>query len=398
MEIGIVSFFNIERGFGRIKTPEKPEGIFVHFTDVQGEARILVENELVQFKIKETRKGPKAEHVSRITERLIGRITEFQNGYGYIEENKSSKKYFIHHSDVKGQGFKKIEIDFEVEFSPFETERGLQAKEIIISDTRYPLEKFANLQGFERHLQKLAKMAHSEDWDYGKKNGKYSVLNNYLIQTFRRLQQEDKISYTRDQENKAYAAFNTGLVTDKQEELFAYFGENHRLAQPKSYIRQPEWQFKEFGRESHRLMSYFKRSPKLANYYASPEDLIYDTNRRLIPDYEHIVEDRFERFPDYFSTLSKEELISRLRNAILLAERMVHRNYKTAVPQYYEGRIQLLLPLFLEVPSRVDLALVVAKEHEIYRANTVLPLDWAYQNARLIAPPDRGWLISSSSS
>ena len=395
MELGIVSFFNIERGFGRIKTPTRPNGVFVHFSDVLGDARILVENEMVNFEIAETDKGPKAKLVTRITERLIGKITHFNKGYGYIEERNSKQRYFLHHTDVRGNGFKKIEVDFEIEFSPFETEKGLQAKEVVISDTRYPMEKFALLPNWDRHLHKLARMAQPENWDYIlEKTGGYPVLSNYLFHTFRRLEEEGKIEYTEDPEGNPFACFNTGLVTEKQEEIFAYFVRSTRKAQPNSYIRNPKWMLKEFGRESHRMMSFFKRRPQLAHYFESPSDLIYDPSRRLVPDYEHIIGERMNRFPEEFRMKGKAELIARIRNAIHLAEKRVRRNYKTAVPQYYEGQIQLLLPLCMYSPNQVDMALVVAKEHEIYRANTVIPLDWACQNTRLLAPPDRGWLNS----
>jgi len=86
------------------------------------------------------------------------------------------------------------------------------------------------------------------------------------------------------------------------------------------------------------------------------------------------------------------------RNALMGAEAQikdrVYRNYKTAVPQYWRGRIQLLLPLCLQEDGRADLALVVEKDADAraYRGNTVLTLDMAYSNARLLARPDRDWL------
>ena len=393
MEIGIVSFFNVERGFGRIKTPSRPKGVFVHFSDVLAEARILVENEMVQFEITETEKGPKARHVSRITDRLAGKITHFSKGYGYVQAYNCEDIYFLHHSDVKGNGFKKIEVDFEVEFSPFEGEKGLQAKEVVISDTRYPMEKFAILPHLTRHLKKLAEMAAPELWDFNSDNTRdFPILKNYLFHTYRRLEEENKIEFAENAQGSPLASFNTGLVTEKQEEIFAYFVESRKKAQPNSYIRHPRWMLKQFGRESHRMMSFFRSRPQLANYCEKPSDLIYDPSRRLVPDYEHIIGDRADRFPEHLRVWGKAELIARLRNAIQLAERRVKRNYKTAVPQYYEGSIQLLLPLCMESPNQVDMALVVAKEHKIYRANTVIPLEWAYQNARLLAPSDRGWL------
>jgi hypothetical protein len=61
-----------------------------------------------------------------------------------------------------------------------------------------------------------------------------------------------------------------------------------------------------------------------------------------------------------------------------------------------------LLPLSLITPERVDLALVLDRspsyvenphaENACYRAYTVLPLEWAYRNARLVTRPEAYWL------
>ena len=393
MEIGVVSFFNVERGFGRIKTPDNPHGIFVHFSDVEEEARILVAHEMVRFELAETTKGPQAKRVTRITERRTGCIIQYEKGYGYIEDHISQNQYFFHFSDVLGSGFRKIERGFEVEFSAFEQEKGSQAKEVVISDTRTPLEKFAWLIRWDFHIKQLAQLAKKENWDFPSHPSRdYPILKNFLTHTFNRLQAQDKILFASGPEGEEYASFNTGLVTDKQEEIFAYFIPSKKKAQPHSYIPSPLWQLKRFGLESDRLMSFFPQRPPLATYIEHPVDMIYDPSRRLVPDYEHIIGDRMERFPKEFRTWGRAELIARLRQAVGLAERRVTRNYKSAIPQFYQGHIQLLLPLSLENPEQVDMALVVAKEHEIYRANTVISLDWAYQNARLLAPPDREWL------
>lgn len=49
-------------------------------------------------------------------------------------------------------------------------------------------------------------------------------------------------------------------------------------------------------------------------------------------------------------------------------------------------------PLCLEDVGRADLALSVDQVSEVYRAATILTLDMAYNNARLIARLDREWL------
>lgn len=75
-----------------------------------------------------------------------------------------------------------------------------------------------------------------------------------------------------------------------------------------------------------------------------------------------------------------------------MTQQRVYRNYKTAIPQFHRGEIQLLLPLCLERPDRADLALVVSRVGDCYRGDTVLTLQMAYNNARLLTRPDREWL------
>ncbi len=81
--------------------------------------------------------------------------------------------------------------------------------------------------------------------------------------------------------------------------------------------------------------------------------------------------------------------------AIRLAERRVRRNYKTAIPMYSppRDRIQLLLPLCIVSKESADLALLVDPYEQVNMGWTVLTLDMAYNNARLLARPDSEWLI-----
>jgi hypothetical protein len=86
----------------------------------------------------------------------------------------------------------------------------------------------------------------------------------------------------------------------------------------------------------------------------------------------------------------------RLEDAKLLAEKRTRWNFKTAIPQYYPrfNTMSLLLPLAIVDDEVVDIALVVTKNPSgSYQGRTVLPLDWAYQNARLVCRPDSDWLV-----
>jgi hypothetical protein len=73
----------------------------------------------------------------------------------------------------------------------------------------------------------------------------------------------------------------------------------------------------------------------------------------------------------------------------------VKRNYKIAIPHWYENKIQLLLPLVLTNEENIaELAFVVDKDkhRNIYRGKTILTMDMAYIDARLITKPDDDWL------
>ena len=73
------------------------------------------------------------------------------------------------------------------------------------------------------------------------------------------------------------------------------------------------------------------------------------------------------------------------------AARRAAANYTLAVPQFYGGRIQLLLPLCL-TGDKPELALTIQREDGFYAARTCLTLDMAYNNARLICRPEASWI------
>ena len=77
--------------------------------------------------------------------------------------------------------------------------------------------------------------------------------------------------------------------------------------------------------------------------------------------------------------------------AVVEAARRAAANYTLAVPQFYGGRIQLLLPLCL-TGDKPELALTIQREDGFYAARTCLTLDMAYNNARLICRPETSWI------
>src|SRR5438105_117852 len=87
-----------------------------------------------------------------------------------------------------------------------------------------PLFGFSWFNNFRHSLQELASLAMNEEWDYkNSPTGNFPILFNYVHHTFTKLRSENKIECEKD-----YCIFNSGLVTENQEEIFAYFQKNRK--------------------------------------------------------------------------------------------------------------------------------------------------------------------------
>lgn len=291
---------------------------------------------------------------------------------------------------------------------------------------------WAYLKDFESLLSKLSNIALDEKWDFHTPAvaRPFSILRNYLIYTFERLQFEKKVFESND--NK-YAVFNTGLVNKLYSPIFALFGKNNIPG-------KQDWYFLDFAiegedRAGKTLVTEFRELPQSAEYFSNIIDAYYDVRMgEPILDTTHILVERAERLPVQFlqtfgstafqykdcKSLSYEDkklyfnglkdmlqsnvdavrrMQNRLDSAVKLAIKRVRWNYKSAIPMYYPRtkKMHLLLPLCLVDDQIVDTALVVSKESSgRYQGQTIYPLDWAYKYARLVCRPDSDWLTIES--
>jgi cold shock CspA family protein len=288
---------------------------------------------------------------------------------------------------------------------------------------------WAYLRHLPTTLTELADLALPERWEFKEPSVDVTkpkpILYSYLIHTFGRLVFEDKVPLSA---SGNYAAFNTGLVDRRYEPIYALF---RRQDDPRT-----PWQLVGFctageGVTGQNLVRYFNPLPAAAHYFEDPAHLLYDV-RQGKPEisWRHVVIERIDRYPRpflddhwppgfpardtaamakgerevYFRSLGEaieadprlyRTIMNRVRDALDLCIKRVSWNFKTAVPQYYPPvkKLQLLLPLCLVQDDVVDLALAVERTPSgNYLAYTVLPLNWAYNNARLICRPDSDWL------
>jgi hypothetical protein len=244
---------------------------------------------------------------------------------------------------------------------------------------------FAHIPVVNEQLEELANLAEPENWSYSNTESEhpYPILYNYLDYTYRRVAEERKIALSEDGQ---YSCFNTGLVTPNQEILYASFEANRKeFAQP--------WYFKGWFRRGQWELNRFPELPDLAHYFDDPTCLVFDHRKDLRINIEHIIANTpRDRFPEPYRSMDDFALQNVLQGTIDNAQQRIRRSYKTAIPQYYKGQVQLLLPLCIRKPQRADLALVVERHATFYRAATCLTLDMAYNNARQLARPDRDWL------
>ncbi|MFQ9799863.1 MAG: DUF3825 domain-containing protein [Clostridia bacterium] len=100
--------------------------------------------------------------------------------------------------------------------------------------------------------------------------------------------------------------------------------------------------------------------------------------------------DRIAETPRLFNRLR-----NRLEDAIEMARKQVRWNYKTAIPCFFPTRnvMSLMLPLSLQDDSRADAALVVERTRSgNYQGQTILTLQQAYLDGRLLCRPNSEWL------
>jgi hypothetical protein len=287
---------------------------------------------------------------------------------------------------------------------------------------------YAKVADWDSRLQVLAEdLAEHERWTFRRvpDSSPLPVLDSYIRYTFLRVHEQAKIT-----ESDRLSCFNTGLLTANQEEIFGVFRISD-VFDPSLPVGpgNKKWFLTSWARAGDRQLTDFLQLPDLASYWTDPAELVFNPNLQVQLNLDHIIRDDLARFPtelgghldvngvptDLATSPDIEAeagepggvqtlpaptpevtvpLATRnaLEGAMKHSVRLAQRSYRIAVPQYYRGRIQLLLPLYLRSADRPDLALTLERHGAWYRAATVLYPDWAYRHARLLSRPNSEWL------
>jgi len=280
------------------------------------------------------------------------------------------------------------------------------------------------------------KILRGENWNYKKSkdaktsSGELFILKQYLNYTFYCARNRGLISITQDED---FAVFNTGLVDNVYEAVYMCFV-------PSDEGVKKKWKYEGFctygtGHLGKMLNSKMAEPPQKVQYFTSINDMLFDTTKKLNWDKEHILIENIDRLPIEFiedqcdnadleniglniesikknknkqinfenictyiteNIRLKRKLLNRMDDAVSLAVKRCEWNYKTAIPIYYHvtNGISLLLPLCLSDDEQsADVALVVEKQESgNYQGQTILTLQMAYLDARLICRPNSEWL------
>jgi cold shock CspA family protein len=326
---------------------------------------------------------------------LRGRLKFWHaNGYGFVVDESSADEYYVSATSVPRRHLRNGDVvEFDVEKQTDDRVQAVNVRVVDWTQIQQPFDDQLDM-GHPRWTEQLATLAEPEPWNYQQTpaSDDYAILRSYIKYTFLRLNElPDHVRISADDAN---LAFNTGLVTSFQEEIFAVF-----RRRPETELGPP-WTLSSFERASSPvfLRLFGANFPPLARYFDDPSELVFDTRVPLSVNVEHVPHDP-ARFPEALKHLSAEDLAGLVNAKAPEVIERVRRNYKTAIPQFYrdgrtgEGKMQLLLPVSLLRRDTVELALAVDRlGPEVYLGRTALTLDWAYNNARLLTRPDTDWL------
>lgn len=296
------------------------------------------------------------------------------------------------------------------------------------------LAQFMEIGTWEGTLGTLATAAAPEKWNYpgegvGKAN-RYGALRDYLASTLARVRAMGALAVAAD---GSLAAFDTGLATPMDEELYAV------LSPTGTDI---PWRLDGFatagsGELGARLSATLPQLPARASYLGSIDDVAMRASAMVIPDYRSLLSADLDRLPrGFLSQLvagsDAEPLLGSLgqaqapadharavkalaraiadepgryrracralEDAIALSRARAQRSYRHVAPAYdaARDRMLLLLPLALVDDAHVDCALALElMPSGAYQATSVVSPSRAYACARVVSAETPAWLAAA---
>ena len=282
-------------------------------------------------------------------------------------------------------------------------------------------------------LKSVADKVAAEDWSYKfKDTSTLPILKNYIANTFDRLLLEEKIL---NGEVSGFASvrpivrynkkvyFNPGL-TDR------YYNKTVIVLKP---VVEPvplegfedlEYTWYEKARIYSSNECFISNDfnegdlPTPPRYYEKTSDLLYNPELQINLNDKQILLDgldkgRILKYRGVYKKAKREDkkkdtfletVVAEFRTAVQRAQDIAKQDFRFVVPQYRNGEreIQFLLPIYIDRVesyrnSEPDCVLVLKYDTSgrvpNYRAVTILTVNLAYSNARLLSKPNSLWLL-----
>ena len=277
---------------------------------------------------------------------------------------------------------------------------------------------FESIFAMNNFLGSLANECIVENWNFKDYKSKIShpILKNYLANSYYQALYENKVHFNK---NEKTACFNTGLLDPYFNEIFIvcdYDDCHDGILFQYCELRRP----RTIQQNHRRFQRYVTKTPELACFYEKTADLLFNSDINALEiniANQHIFEDNLERINDslpphqekFDAKTNISACVQKFRTSIAYSLELAKRNYKLIAPQFWpeNAEVQYLMPIYLDGKceeqngsskeiAMPNVALCLEKVDNVegikYRGTSILTLDMAYQNARLIAKPDSFWL------
>lgn len=305
-----------------------------------------------------------------------------------------------------------------------------------------------------KRFQNLADQTLPEKWDFGSRSD-FGILRNYLFYTFAHQWMQNKVTFSADGKYAAFnTGLPSGYTFDYLYAVYEKLPEPAEGSyHPLHYYQQ--YTFRSFtrtglGGDGKILATNFRPLPTPPQYFKDRSSTVWEldfnaSNQVELPSYddEHILIQRCERIPlefyyacarmsptmkaildssdangekcrrikEFFKPVLEktgyqaevaeayDTLADELRKVIRKAVQKLSWNWRGVVPCYNPSLAQpcFLLPVSFCDSNKPDRALIATVERPegespVYTIHTVIPLNWAYLNARLVCRPESEWL------
>ncbi len=256
--------------------------------------------------------------------------------------------------------------------------------------------EFAYIPLWYEQLYGLSQMALPEPWrfrstSYSTQNDETPILERYINQVFSRaaveynfapMETRDSIFYLRNE----FCCFHTGLYTNSYKPIYVCFDRNKK----KDTLKL--WYFRGFLTAEAPKMKYIHPLPHKPSYPVDSRTTFFHPDWEIRIRTDHILKDSENRARLPEQVREHWNLPLLLETAVELARRRAVLDWSIVVPQVFQGRVQLLLPICLTDPCKPDLAMALAVMNGYYVGHTCLTPQMAYQNARMLCRPSAKWL------